>query len=367
MSIRVALTHTTRYRYDRAVTLAPHVVRLRPAPHSRTIIPSYSLRIKPEEHFLNWQQDPFGNHQARLAFTRPARELTVEVDLIADMATINPFDFFVESYAENYPFVYEPALAAELAPYREPVVAGPRVAALVDELRAGQATAGRRNIDVLVDINRELSRRLRYDIRMEPGVFEPEETHGARPRVVPRLRLAGGGDHAPPRLRRALRVGVFDPAQARRRRHRRSVGRQRGRRRSARLDRGLPARRRLDRPRFDQWPARRRGPHPARLHRAAVDGGADLGFVFFFGRGRGREPDRRGVHLRDEGAPPCRDAAGHRAVPRRSVEGDPGARAAGRPRSGTARRSPDDGRRADLRFDRRSRRARMEHRRARLG
>jgi uncharacterized protein (DUF2126 family)/transglutaminase-like putative cysteine protease len=176
MSIRVALTHATRYRYDRAVSLAPHVVRLRPAPHCRTVIPSYSLRIKPEEHFLNWQQDPFGNHQARLAFPRPARELSVEVDLIAEMATINPFDFFIESYAEKYPFVYEDMLAGELAPYREPTVIGPRVASLVDELRLGPARAGRRSVDVLVDVNRDLSRRLRYDIRMEPGVFSPEET-----------------------------------------------------------------------------------------------------------------------------------------------------------------------------------------------
>jgi uncharacterized protein (DUF2126 family) len=176
MSIRVALTHATRYRYDRAVSLAPHVVRLRPAPHCRTVIPSYSLRIKPEEHFLNWQQDPFGNHQARLAFPRPARELSVEVDLIADMATINPFDFFIEGYAEKYPFTYEEMLAGELAPYREPTVIGPRTADLIDELRADCARAGRRSVDVLVDINRELSRRLRYDIRMEPGVFAPEET-----------------------------------------------------------------------------------------------------------------------------------------------------------------------------------------------
>ncbi|HEY5453000.1 MAG TPA: transglutaminase family protein, partial [Polyangia bacterium] len=176
MSIRVALTHATRYRYDRAVSLAPHVVRLRPAPHCRTVIPSYSLRVKPEQHFLNWQQDPFGNHQARLAFPQPAHELTVEVDLIAEMATINPFDFFIEGYAEKYPFTYEDMLARELAPYREPTAIGPRVGALLDDLRAGVVKAGRRSVDVLVDINRELSRRLRYDIRMEPGVFDPEET-----------------------------------------------------------------------------------------------------------------------------------------------------------------------------------------------
>src|SRR6476469_6350347 len=173
MSIRVALTHATRYRYDRAVVLAPHVVRLRPAPHCRTVIPSYSLRIRPEEHFLNWQQDPFGNHQARLAFPRPARELTVEVDLIAEMATINPFDFFIEGYAEKHPFDYEKTLARELAQYREPIAIGPRVVGLAEELRASTARPDRRSIDVLVDINRELSQRLRSDIRMEPGVFSP--------------------------------------------------------------------------------------------------------------------------------------------------------------------------------------------------
>ena len=176
MSIRVALTHATRYRYDRPVVLAPHVVRLRPAPHCRTVIPSYSLRVKPTEHYLNWQQDPFGNYQARLAFPKSAREFSVEVDLVADMSTINPFDFFVEEYAESFPFRYEEALAGELAPYREPAAIGPRVNALVDELAAKLARPGRRNVDVLVDINREVSSRLRYDIRMEPGVFAPEET-----------------------------------------------------------------------------------------------------------------------------------------------------------------------------------------------
>jgi uncharacterized protein (DUF2126 family)/transglutaminase-like putative cysteine protease len=176
MSIRVALTHATRYRYDRPVVLAPHVVRLRPAPHCRTVIPSYSLRVKPTEHYLNWQQDPFGNYQARLAFPKSAREFSVEVDLVADMSTINPFDFFVEEYAEAYPFSYEEALAGELAPYRELAPIGPRVGALVDELATKVARPGRRNVDVLVDVNREVSNRLRYDIRMEPGVFAPEET-----------------------------------------------------------------------------------------------------------------------------------------------------------------------------------------------
>src|SRR5438552_15198096 len=102
MAIRVGLTHTSRYRYDREVTLQPHVIRLRPAPHSRTPILAYSLRVTPEDHFLNWQQDPFGNYQARLVFNKPARELSVEVDLVAEMIALNPFDFSAEEYAENH-------------------------------------------------------------------------------------------------------------------------------------------------------------------------------------------------------------------------------------------------------------------------
>ena len=133
MSIRVALHHTTRYSYDRPVSPSPHVVRLRPAPHCRTPILAYSLKVQPETHFLNWQQDPFGNYEARLVFQKPAKELIFQVDLVADMTVINPFDFFVESSAEHYPLVYEPVLAKELAPYLETEAAGPRLRALVAE------------------------------------------------------------------------------------------------------------------------------------------------------------------------------------------------------------------------------------------
>ena len=104
MSIRVALQHRTTYRFDRAVRLSPHVVRLRPAPHCRTPILSYSLTVRPRQHFINWQQDPFGNHVARLVFPEPARQLSVTVDLVAELAVINPFDFFVEESVERYPF-----------------------------------------------------------------------------------------------------------------------------------------------------------------------------------------------------------------------------------------------------------------------
>jgi uncharacterized protein (DUF2126 family)/transglutaminase-like putative cysteine protease len=176
MAIRVALTHTSRYRYDREVTLQPHLVRLRPAPHSRTPIVSYSMQVTPEENFLNWQQDPFGNYQARLAFPKPTRELSVTVDLVADMIAINPFDFFIEEYAEDYPFRYEASLARELAPYMTQAPPDQRFGALIEEVHGRHARAGRRNVDVLVDINRDISQRLRYDLRMEPGVFSPEET-----------------------------------------------------------------------------------------------------------------------------------------------------------------------------------------------
>ncbi len=115
MGIRVALNHKSVYSYDRLVTLEPHVIRLRPAPHCRTPVVSYSLRVAPEPHFLNWLQDPHGNYQARVVFLKPAHELCVEVDLVAEMVALNPFDFFVEPSAETYPFVYEPTLAQSSA------------------------------------------------------------------------------------------------------------------------------------------------------------------------------------------------------------------------------------------------------------
>ena len=119
MAIQVALTHRTHYHYDRPVNLGPQIVRLRPAPHCRTPILSYSLKVTPKKHFLNWQQDPQSNYLARFVFPEKTTELTVEVDLVAEMATYNPFDFFIEPYAETFPFAYEANLATELAPYLE--------------------------------------------------------------------------------------------------------------------------------------------------------------------------------------------------------------------------------------------------------
>ena len=55
MAIHVALSHVTHYKYDRLVALGPQIVRLRPAPHCRTPILSYSLKIEPADHFINWQ------------------------------------------------------------------------------------------------------------------------------------------------------------------------------------------------------------------------------------------------------------------------------------------------------------------------
>ncbi|HET7158853.1 MAG TPA: transglutaminase N-terminal domain-containing protein, partial [Burkholderiales bacterium] len=106
MSIQIALHHRTHYRYEHPVTLSPHEIRLRPAPHCRTPVLSYSLNVKPEQHFINWQQDIFGNYIARFVFPEKAGVLEVTVDLVADMTVINPFDFFMESYADRFPFAY---------------------------------------------------------------------------------------------------------------------------------------------------------------------------------------------------------------------------------------------------------------------
>jgi uncharacterized protein (DUF2126 family)/transglutaminase-like putative cysteine protease len=176
MAIRVALHHLTSYAYDRPVQLGPQIMRLRPAPHSRTPTPAYSLRAGPDEHFINWQQDPFGNYLARVVFPKPTRELRIEVDLVADLTTINPFDFFLDETVEKFPFVYEPDTRRDLLPYLTPTATGARVEQLLGRIRDDVARPGRRTVDVLVEINQLVQRVLRYDIRMEPGVFTPDET-----------------------------------------------------------------------------------------------------------------------------------------------------------------------------------------------
>jgi len=172
MGIHVALHHKTSYHYDRSISLAPHVVRLRPAPHCRTPILSYSLTVKPKEHFLNWQQDPFSNYLARLAFPEKTTKFEVEVDLVAEMIIINPFDFFLEPEADSFPFTYEPTLKTDLAPYLEREPAGKKL----KEYLAGVDLTPQQTIDFLVAINMRLSNEIRYLIRMEPNVQSCEQT-----------------------------------------------------------------------------------------------------------------------------------------------------------------------------------------------
>ena len=149
MAIRVAINHKTTYSYDRLVSLSPHIFRLRPAVHSRTNIEAYSLKITPKDHFINWQQDPFGNFQARVVFPEKTRELSVEVEVIANMVTINPFDFFVEEYAENYPFKYQGELPKELVPYLEIKEGGPLLTKWLETVNRKKQTIN----DFLVYIN----------------------------------------------------------------------------------------------------------------------------------------------------------------------------------------------------------------------
>ncbi|MGA1996225.1 MAG: transglutaminase family protein [Bryobacteraceae bacterium] len=172
MAIHVALHHETLYRYDRRISLGPQVIRLRPAPHCRTPILSYSLRVLPKNHFINWQQDPQGNYLARLVFPEPTTELFVEVDLVAEMAVYNPFDFFLEPHAEQYPFHYEPSAARELRPFRETEPAGPMLSAFLARVPRGIT----RTMDFLVSLNQLVQNEIGYVIRMEAGVQTSEET-----------------------------------------------------------------------------------------------------------------------------------------------------------------------------------------------
>jgi len=176
MPLHVALHHRTAYTYDRPIQLGPQVIRLRPAPQARTPILAYSLKVEPAGHYLNWVQDPQGNHLARVVFPERVDRFVVTVDLIADMATINPFDFFLEPEIERWlpgsVVPYDPTLAEELAPFRKLVPAGPLFDAMLAELPRQE----QRTVEFLVALNGLVHRNVDYVVRMEPGVYAPEET-----------------------------------------------------------------------------------------------------------------------------------------------------------------------------------------------
>ena len=267
MGIKVALEHRTSYTFDRLVEVHPHVVRLRPAPHSRTPIEAYSLQVEPADHFINWQQDAFGNFLARLVFPNRARAVTITVGLIADMKVINPFDFFIEDWAEHIPFEYPKALAEDLKPYLRPVDEGDEGSGPGDLTQAWvknfTVAPGTRTIDFLVALNRAVNADVGYSVRMEPGVQTPDHTlrtgigscRDSAWLLVSILRQLGYG--------RALRVRLPGAVDLGRGGARRAVWARRRLHRPARLGRGVRPWRGLDRAGPDVGAVRGRGPHPA--------------------------------------------------------------------------------------------------------
>ncbi len=172
MSIKASIYHLTHYRYDRPVVLGPQIIRLRPAPHSRTRVLSHSLKVGPAEHFVNHQQDPYGNWLSRFVFPEPVMELKIEVDLVADMTVYNPFDFFVEDSASQWPFAYPDDIRDDLAIYMTPEPVGADLARFLATVPR-DATG---TVDFVVGLNARLAGEIGYVIRMEPGVQTPEET-----------------------------------------------------------------------------------------------------------------------------------------------------------------------------------------------
>ncbi len=172
MPVRVAIHHHTQYDYDRVVSLSPHLIRLRPVAHSRAVIESYTLTIKPENHVVHWQQDPFGNFVARVDFWEPMKMMSIDVDIVALLVPTNPFDFFLDTYAISFPFEYEPQLKKDLAPYMEIAEQGTHFKQWLQTI--DQTPQG--TIDFLIMLNKRIFQDIAYTTRMEPGVQTPEET-----------------------------------------------------------------------------------------------------------------------------------------------------------------------------------------------
>ena len=176
MGTQVGLHHRTQYRYDKAVSLGPQIIQLRPAPHTKTEILSYSLDVDPADHILNWQFDSLGNHFARVIIPNKTVMFVVDIDIIADLTPYNPFAFFIEPGFENYPFEYPPDVRKNLEPYRVAETPGPLLQAFVE----GFSVMQEGTVGLLAGLNQKACEQVSYNRRLEHGVQTCEQTLSSR-------------------------------------------------------------------------------------------------------------------------------------------------------------------------------------------
>lgn len=170
--MNVVLTHTTKYRYSSEVKLGPQIIKLRPAPHCRTSITKYQLDIQPTSFLIEWQQDEFLNHVAKVTFTEKTDFFDINVKITADLKPINPFDFFLDPSAVYHPFNYEESLKNELSQYLTVSEVGPLFKLFVEKIPQER----RRSIEYIVYLNQLVFNKIRYLIRHEPGVQTADQT-----------------------------------------------------------------------------------------------------------------------------------------------------------------------------------------------
>jgi transglutaminase-like putative cysteine protease len=175
--VRVTLRHNTSYRFDRSVVLGPHDVRLRPSAHGRTPILEYAFHVQPAGGSVHWYTDALGNRVARCLFPQPVAELRFDVELTADLAPINPFDFLLDLWSSQFPFRYPDELAIDLAPALGADPAAAAMSEWVERVKSEFLSTGSINtVTLLVELNLRVRREVAYIVREEAGVQAPEET-----------------------------------------------------------------------------------------------------------------------------------------------------------------------------------------------
>ena len=165
--MKLTISYRAEYRYERRVSLSPHIVRLFPrdALQARVLKLDFATN---DTGAVHWRHDLYDNVVAQCFYPREDDRLVYRLDAEIAAEERNPFGFLLDSRSLQWPAEYNPRERGVLGAFIVPEK--------TDLPSALRPMAGSETVNALVTMNQWIHDHIAYERREEGEAYTPAET-----------------------------------------------------------------------------------------------------------------------------------------------------------------------------------------------